>query len=293
MSFSPSQKGKILAVNALCGTHLSISAPKRDTTSEITTELRLTPTTLRRVITQRDKLEEEIVVLREENERLKEELLAHARCEATVKAFDEASKKSSLQLDHAQKDNELMRKKVEDLALALKVSEGLRESLKETADRAEKLEAQVKSEREESKEVRSRLAKAESEATEHSGPTAAEFFAALEMLKTERLMACISERVFVHVVAPKVILQINGGSGDKREYSPPCPRDDVVQAFIRTEIQPHFEMVFKTLDKTGGGDPPRSSVEGQRAPDGTTVRAYAERFNSTLANFIKKCVLES
>jgi hypothetical protein len=37
----------------------------------------------------------------------------------------------------------------------------------------------------------------------------------------------------------------------------------------------------------------RSAVEGQLAPDGQSVRKYAEAFNSTLSNFVKKCVVNS
>ena len=39
--------------------------------------------------------------------------------------------------------------------------------------------------------------------------------------------------------------------------------------------------------------PPRSAVEAQLAPDGGTVRDYADKFSSILTGFIKKCVLES
>lgn len=48
--------------------------------------------TLKRVVLQRDKLEEELVGLREENERLKEELLAHALCGARIAELTEAAR---------------------------------------------------------------------------------------------------------------------------------------------------------------------------------------------------------
>ena len=168
------------------------------------------------------------------------------------------------------------------------------------------------------------------------GPSPEEFRAAIEAYKAQNLMTTISERVFVHVVAPRTILQVrlrhtttttitttitttnyeehyhhhhrrhhfhyhhhnNQVGGAEHEFRPAVPSNAKVQDFIRRELEPHFEMVFKTLAAgapaaPGAGAPPRMTVEGQRAPDGTSVRAYADKFNSTLANFVKKCLTDT
>ncbi len=48
--------------------------------------------TLKRVVSQRDKLEEELALLREENERMREELIAHAQCGTNIKDLTEAAR---------------------------------------------------------------------------------------------------------------------------------------------------------------------------------------------------------
>ena len=124
------------------------------------------------------------------------------------------------------------------------------------------------------------------------------------------MMSLISERVFIHVVAPKTILKI--GEGVPQAFLPPPPSDSTVRDFIEKEVVPSFTQIFATLatiDESGNGSssssgsssngsssedqPPRSAVEAQLAPDGGTVRDYADKFSSILTGFIKKCVLES
>ena len=255
-------------------------------------ELRLTPATLRRVVIQRDKFEEECVELRAENARLHVELEAHKLCGARIATL-EAEAVERRKADDSWKIHGL-EKKIEELKLALQVSEARRDGFAEKADKAAGLDAELAA-------LRQRCAAAEKRADEEAfkaretakgagGPTQAEFNAALEMFKVEQLMQCISERVFVHVVAPKTILQV--GKRTEQVYSPEPPSDAKVKAFIKKEVEPHFDMIFKTLNTAVGPDPPRAAVESQKAPDGSNVRDYAERFNSTLANFIKKCLVD-
>ena len=183
-------------------------------------ELRLTPTTLRRVVLQRDKLAEEVEELKSENERLKEELSAHALCRDKIAALEAKAASGGAQSDDLLRKVEGLEKKAEDLALALKVSEQMRKRFEDRAVKVEALEAELAALRartaaaEAGVEAAKAGAKKESAAAKAAvaeasqGPTPAEFFAAIEMFKAEQLMACISERVFVHVVAPKTILQV-------------------------------------------------------------------------------------
>jgi hypothetical protein len=245
------------------------------------------------VVIQRDKLEEEAVELRAENERMAKELEAHALCPGRIAAL-ELEAVDRRKADDSWKVHGL-EKKVADLELALKVSEARRDGFAEKADKAAGLDAELAALRVRAnlaeRKVAEQAARAErAEAKGSGGPTQAEFLAALEMFKAEQLMTCISERVFVHVVAPKTILQV--GKKSETVYSPEPPSDAKVKAFLKREVEPHFEMIFKTLNTAVGPDPPRAAVEGQKGPDGANVRDYAERFNTTLANFIKKCLVD-
>lgn len=197
---------------------------------------------------------------------------------------------------------------IEELSLALEVSKKLCASYAEGARRSEALEnTESTFLKRKNEELTAALKVIEAQAAdlrtaniklktsvECATPTYAQFMEAMESFKAEQLMACISERVFIHVIAPRTILQLNNQS---REYRATFPLDSEVKSFIKREIEPHFEMVFKTLDAGSGiaasSDSHARAVVEQRAPDGTSVKSYSERFNSTLANFIKKCVTES
>ena len=131
-----------------------------------------------------------------------------------------------------------------------------------------------------------------------AGVTMGDLMDLLEKYKYDNLLHLISERVFIHVVAPKTILKI--GEGVPKAFLPPPPSDATVRSFISKEVLPSFTQVFATIEKldcenlgTEPASPPRSAVEAHLAPDGCTAREYAEKFSSTLTGFIKKCVLES
>jgi len=333
MSLTPKTRHKLLAVNGLSAVQKSKNGKYQSKHSGDTSfgesgicgcgvgeganggqssdrpELRLTPTTLRRVVQQRDKLEEENSKLKDENVRLNEELLVHAKCGAKIKELEDKCTECSLSTTTAAEASaaqvgatkalELkvasLTKECEGVCQALDISEAMNQRLRGRAAEMEAMKTILAELTQRAEELEQRALKAEAKPPSTPGPSPADFYADIEMYKSEQLMLCISERVFVHVVAPKTILQVGGkGRGGEQVYKPPCPSDEKVQSFIKAEVQPHFQMVFKTLDKPSNFDaPPRSAVEGQLAPDGSTVRSYAEQFNITLSNFIKKCVLDS
>jgi hypothetical protein len=272
--------------------------------SEVEPDLRLTPTTLRRVMKQRDKLEEEMVELRAENVRLLKELEEHQHCGKRIEQLNEEVSKQQEKCSQKEKENIELKKEIESLKLINQSNKEMDDRSKENSLEMEKLARQI-----EALELRNMKLEAEVEEKSNQEPsiTPQDFFRAIENFKIDQLMGCISERVFVHVVAPRTILQV--GSGDhplKKEFKPSIPSDEMIHNFIHREIEPHFTMVFKTLDQTSssssssmmtnsgskkGGSMP--SVEDQLAPDGTSVKSYAERFNSSLSAFIKKCIQDS
>ena len=116
----------------------------------------------------------------------------------------------------------------------------------------------------------------------------------LEACKVENLLTLVSERVYIHVVAPKTVLKI--GEEVEQTYLPPAPSEAVVQKVIADEILPQFEPVFRSLNDVRysvNGNERMAAPASRLAPDGGTVHDYAQKFSSVLASFIQKCVLEA
>lgn len=257
-------------------------------------DLRLTPTTLRRVVKQREKLEEDIVEFKSEIDRLTKELEEHQHCGKKIEDITTVSNKYIETIKEKELENTELKSQLSALQLAFKSSEQMNIRFRERHVKMDELQEKIV---ELEKELSERV---KEEKSESQGITPEDFFKAIENFKMDQLMSCISERVFVHVVAPRTILQVGSSSSQqtKKEFKPNIPSDEKINTFIRKEIEPHFEMVFKTLDKTsesGGTSKATSSpsVEQQLAPDGTVVKTYAERFNSQLSAFIKKCIQDS
>jgi len=318
-------------------------------------DLRLTPTTLRRVIQQRDKLEENNLVLKEENDKLKLELLEHLKCSKIIQDSKELVITKTEQYSKIEKEyndykinKELELKelndKFESLTLAYNSSEKMNNRNINKTEKLIELEEKLKIISDKYiilSETHNKLIKEQNDLNSslnnnnnNATLTPEDFFNAIENFKMDSLMACISERVFIHVVAPRTILQIgspqhnntsNNTNNNKqnknsshaknqKEFSPNIPSDLKINNFIKNEIEPHFQMIFKTLEKI---DPKVSEIhkkinssssstsnnqtsstatpciDEQLSPDGTSVKTYAEKFNLSLSSFIKKCIQDS
>jgi hypothetical protein len=309
------KKGNNFKRNSTSSSSSLLSEPNSDQP-----DLRLTPTTLRRVIQQRDHFEEENKKLIKENNELKIKLEEHLKCENIINELNNKINKQNNDILEFEKNmvilNEL-KEEYNNLELSYKTSlemnkrnsnksnqiEILENKLKEISDKylllnENKNELVIKNEK---------LLLKQNEQSSSSSITPEDFYKAIENFKLDSLMQCISERIFVHVVAPRTILQIGGNNpnnNNKKEYKPNIPSDEKINNFIKKEIEPHFQMVFKTLDSDTSSStstssdhhhhhPNKPNVEEQVSPDGTTIKTYAEKFNLSLSSFIKKCIQDS
>jgi predicted RNase H-like nuclease (RuvC/YqgF family) len=303
---------------------------------------RLTPTTLRRVARGRDEALAQVEALKAEVVELTAALEAHKLCPSRIEnlekeleavhqgaqeyrrsweARDAAAEKTALALRVSEARREALEMDIEKLRAALETGNDIAERQKGRGKEADALRKRVEDLERRLEESAAREAAAAASAASataapaNAGVTMGDVMELLEKYKIENMMSLISERVFIHVVAPKTILKI--GEGVPQAFLPPPPSDSTVRDFIEKEVVPSFTQIFATLatiDESGNGSssssgsssngssgnssssedqPPRSAVEAQLAPDGGTVRDYADKFSSILTGFIKKCVLES
>lgn len=141
MSFTPKVRTKLLAIDGLSAVQKSKNSAYHSgggssggnsassTSSHDRPELRLTPTTLRRVVQQRDKLEEENGELKGEVARLTEELLVHALCGKKISELEAKCAECSSQADSATAGAAAQEALNEQMASLTKRCEGLERAL--------------------------------------------------------------------------------------------------------------------------------------------------------------------
>jgi hypothetical protein len=272
-------------------------------------KLRLTPTSLRRVQSQRDVALQNVKELTSRVAELEAALQEHNECEAKIEglkcelnalressskamqdkeARDAAFAKQALALSVSEHQKKSLQMDVEKLNEAMETSSKILERQKGAMKRVEELEKEIERERERN------CTAATEPPSGNSGVTMEQVIELLEACKVENLLTLVSERVYIHVVAPKTVLKI--GEEVEQTYLPPAPSEAVVQKFIADEILPQFEPVFRSLNDVRysvNGNEKMAAPASRLAPDGGTVHDYAQKFSSVLASFIQKCVLEA
>jgi hypothetical protein len=100
-----------------------------------------------------------------------------------------------------------------------------------------------------------------------------------QRLREGALADAIRKKVTMHYLGPRATLM--GAEGKQIVFAPDGPTRDAITRFVKQDVVPRFQAMFCTLD---GMD---------EAPDGTSLREYADGVVEYLATGVKKFIDEN
>eukprot|EP00931_Biecheleriopsis_adriatica_P102725 TRINITY_DN77663_c0_g1_i1.p1 TRINITY_DN77663_c0_g1~~TRINITY_DN77663_c0_g1_i1.p1 ORF type:complete len:456 (+),score=141.33 TRINITY_DN77663_c0_g1_i1:72-1439(+) len=289
----------------------------------------LTPASLKHVKRQRDALAEEKVRLLAEIEELKRKLkeqkervvalqtqLEQAEAEKLelqkrAEVAEEREQEERLRADKAEEVNVKLEEtlaereaEIERLRKALEDQQRLTQEVCEAAERraagnsesdarVKELEEQVRRLEAENRKLREEMQKQASQHEEMKRNVAVAMAAAekamamhahhttqVETLRSAKLAEAINQKVELHISVPRVTLSYNN--------APPllisvatALGEGKIQKFLDTEVFPHFEPLWVRMDSL------------DKAPDGSSKRAYSTRMLDRLTQAVKAFVVKS
>jgi hypothetical protein len=100
-----------------------------------------------------------------------------------------------------------------------------------------------------------------------------------QRLREGALADAIRKKVTMHYLGPRATLM--GAEGKQIVFAPDGPTRDAITRFVKQDVVPRFQAMFCTLD---GMD---------EAPDGSSLREYADGVVEYLATGVKKFIDEN
>mmetsp|Transcript_32395 Transcript_32395/g.58889 ORF Transcript_32395/g.58889 Transcript_32395/m.58889 type:complete len:435 (-) Transcript_32395:20-1324(-) len=327
VSFEPPSTPPQTATPSLGSSAVPSSSPEPEESPQAPPPLQeepsgLTPASLKHLKRQRDALAEEKIRLQAELEELRKQLkqfkeqvkvleadLAESQKEAAeAKEKAEAEKERAdmaevinikLEETLAQKEAEIerLRKALEDQR---QLTQEVCEAAERRADKSSESNSRVKELEEELQKLRQENAKlhedmkAQMRQHEEMGRNVAVAMAAaekamamhahhnnqVESLRTAKLAEAINQKVELHISVPRVTLSYN--NAPPLTVSLATGLGEVkIRSFLDTEVFPHFEPLWVRMD---GLD---------KAPDGSSKRAYATKMLDRLTAAVKAFVMKS
>jgi DNA repair exonuclease SbcCD ATPase subunit len=231
---------------------------------------RLTVATLKHVKVQLDALKEEHAKVLERNEALEDENKEQAAeierlkallAERSVPTEEEKSRENELENLNAKLEGALAEKEA-SLARLREELEARGAPPSPKSDELDRLKAEVN--REELKQALAQVQKLASVG---------------QRLREGALADAIRKKVTMHYLGPRATLM--GAEGKQIVFAPDGPTRDAITRFVKQDVVPRFSAMFCTLD---GMD---------EAPDGTSLREYADGVVEYLATGVKKFIDEN
>jgi myosin heavy subunit len=254
---------------------------------------RLTVATLKHVKVQLDALKEEHAKVLERNEALEDENKEQAAeierlkallAERSVPTEEEKSRENELENLNAKLEGALAEKEA-SLARLREELEARGAPPSPKSDELDRLKAEIaRLKREAADTARQRdraleLLSVNREELKQALAQVQKLASVGQRLREGALADAIRKKVTMHYLGPRATLM--GAEGKQIVFAPDGPTRDAITRFVKQDVVPRFSAMFCTLD---GMD---------EAPDGTSLREYADGVVEYLATGVKKFIDEN